>query len=205
MAADSSTILDGLPREHFASIVCDPPWKFRPYIMVADQKGSRAIERHYRCMSIADITAIPVSAVAARDAHLWLWTTGPHLQNSFQIIESYGFKYSGMGMVWVKLRRSLGKQLRLLSSADMERELHCGLGYTTRKNAEFCLLARRGNARRIGKNIREIILSPVREHSRKPDEAYERIERYAAGPFLEIFGRQERVGWTVVGDEVGKF
>jgi N6-adenosine-specific RNA methylase IME4 len=94
-------------------------------------------------------------------------------------------------------------QLRVLPTA--ESDLHVGLGLTTRKNAEFCLLARRGNARREAKNVREIIMSPVREHSRKPDEACARVQRYCAGPYLELFARQERPGWTVWGNETAKF
>ena len=85
------------------------------------------------------------------------------------------------------------------------RDFAIGLGLTTRHNPEICLLARRGRARRIAKDVRELIIAPAREHSRKPDEAYRRIERYAAGPYLELFARQRRPGWTVWGNETGKF
>ena len=84
-------------------------------------------------------------------------------------------------------------------------DLHVGLGLTTRKNAEFCLLGRRGSCRRNSKSVREIILSPVRQHSRKPDEVYDRIEEYCDGPYLELFARQERPGWTAWGNETTKF
>jgi N6-adenosine-specific RNA methylase IME4 len=108
-----------------------------------------------------------------------------------------------MAFTWVKLRRSYdSRQLRLVATA--EHDLHVGLGFTTRKNAEFCLLARRGNAKRIAKNVREIILSPVREHSRKPDEAYERVRNYCEGPYLDLFSREDREGWTTWGNETGK-
>jgi N6-adenosine-specific RNA methylase IME4 len=75
----------------------------------------------------------------------------------------------------------------------------------TRKNSEPCLLARRGNPRRLSRSVQELIVAPRREHSRKPDEIYERIERYASGPFVELFARQSRRGWSSWGDEVGKF
>jgi N6-adenosine-specific RNA methylase IME4 len=77
-------------------------------------------------------------------------------------------------------------QLRVLPTAEMD--LHVGLGLTTRKN-EFCLLGRRGNCKRQSKKVREVILAPVREHSRKPDEAYRRIMEYADGPYVELFAR----------------
>lgn len=86
-----------------------------------------------------------------------------------------------------------------------ESDFHVGLGLTTRKNAEFVLLGRRGNAKRLAKDVRELILSPRREHSRKPDEMYSRVERYCAGPYLELFARQPRPGWDSWGNETTKF
>lgn len=200
--------LDHLPRHHFGCIVADPPWSFRSYTAIQSQNpdSTRAVERHYATMSLADIMALPVPEIAAPDCHLWLWATGPNLPAAFDVIKAWGFKYSAIGFTWVKLKRSHGsRQLRFLSSADLDRELHIGLGLTTRKNAEICLLARRGNARRVAKNVREIIMAPVREHSRKPDEAFARIERYCGGPYLEMFARESRPGWTAWGNEPTRF
>jgi N6-adenosine-specific RNA methylase IME4 len=103
--------------------------------------------------------------------------------------------------VWVKLRRGLAQTPLLFS----ERDLYVGLGLTTRHNVEICLLARRGNARRLAKNVREIVVAPARQHSRKPDEIFTRIEQYCDGPYLELFARAERPGWVSWGNEVGKF
>jgi N6-adenosine-specific RNA methylase IME4 len=109
-----------------------------------------------------------------------------------------------MGFTWVKLRRSHEPhQLRLLPLA--ESDVHVGTGLTTRKSAEFCVLGRRGNPKRLSAAVREVIFAPVREHSRKPDEVYERIERYCAGPRLDLFGRCSRPNWTVWGDEATKY
>jgi N6-adenosine-specific RNA methylase IME4 len=80
-----------------------------------------------------------------------------------------------------------------------------GMGLTTRKNAEDAMLFRWGNAPRRSNNVDELIIAPVREHSRKPDEAYDRMMEYADGPYLELFSRENRPGWTVWGDEAGKF
>ncbi len=192
-----------LPDGQFKCIVADPPWHFRSRtaLQMSNWTSRRDAEKHYSVMGIDDIMALPVKSVAAKDAHLWIWTTGPCLPLTFDVMKAWGFRYSAVGFTWIKLKKTHGRQLRFLSSADLDRELHVGLGLTTRKNAEFCLLARRGNAKRIAKNIREIIMVPVREHSRKPDEAYERIERYCDGPRLELFARQSRPGWTTWGNQ----
>ncbi|MCY3753954.1 MAG: MT-A70 family methyltransferase [Alphaproteobacteria bacterium] len=190
----------------YRAILADPPWHFRARtaLQASNWTIRRDAEKHYAVMGLDDIKAVPVRALAAKDAHLFLWTTGPFLRKPFDVIEAWGFRYSAVAFTWVKLKRSFdARQLRALPIA--EADLHVGLGLTTRKNAEFCLLGRRGNCRRNSKSVREIILSPVREHSRKPDEQYRRIEEYCDGPYLELFARQKWPGWTAWGDEAGKF
>lgn len=196
----------GLPQGSFQAISADPPWAFksRTALQMQNFKSRRDAEKHYAVMSIADIAALPVKNLAARDAHLFLWTTGPNLRHSFEVMEAWGFRYSAIAFTWVKLRRAYRvDQLRVLPTA--EADLHVGLGLTTRKNTEICLLGRRGNAKRMAKNIREVIMQPVREHSRKPDEAYRRIEAYCAGPYLELFARESRPKWTAWGNETSRF
>ena len=147
---------------------------------------------------------LPVGDIAAPDAWLFFWATGPCLPQAFSIIAAWGFTYSGSGFVWIKLRRSYdSNQLRLLPIT--EADLHTGLGHTTRKSAEFCLLARRGRLHRLAADVREVVLAPVREHSRKPEEVFRRIERLCAGPRIELFARERRPGWTSWGDETGRF
>lgn len=187
-------------------VLADPPWHFRARtaLQVGNWTSGRDAEKHYDVMGIEDIKAMPVKKVAAKDAHLFLWTTGPCLPLAFEVITAWGFRYSAVAFTWVKFKRSFKpEQIRLIPVVDGD--FHCGLGLTTRKNCEFVLLARRGNARRIAKDVRELILAPVREHSRKPDEVYGRIERYCAGPYLELFSRQSRPGWITWGAEATKF
>lgn len=196
----------GLPKRHFGAILADPPWYFRARtaLQVNNWTSRRDAEKHYHVMELSDIAALPVKDLAAADAHLFLWTTGPYLRRAFEVIEAWGFRYSAVAFTWVKLKRRYDPmQLRYLPTADSD--LFVGLGLTTRKNAEFCLLGRRGNAHRNAKDVREIILAPVREHSRKPDDAACRIEQYCDGPYLELFARQRRNNWTCWGNEVGKF
>ena len=195
-------LFPGLPRRHYRAIVADPPWKFKSYtaIQSANPESRRDVERHYPTMGLEDICALPVRDLAAPDCHLFLWATGPCLPWAFKVMQSWGFKYSTVAFTWMKLKRAVVDPRLFLGEAD----LHVGLGLTTRKNAEFVLLGRRGNARRSHKDVREAILSPVREHSRKPDEMYDRVRRYCDGPYLELFARRERMGWDVWGDEVHK-
>ena len=200
---DGLALLRGLRSRHYGCILADPPWFFRTRTEFVSKRDPR---HHYKggVMSIDQITALPVERVAADDCHLFLWATGPCLEQAFAVIKAWGFRYSGVAFTWIKLKKTFDpNQLRILPSLDGD--FHVGLGFTTRKNAEFCLLARRGSAKRVAKNVRELIIAPRREHSRKPDEAATRIEQYAAGPYLELFGREARPNWTVRGDEVGKF
>jgi N6-adenosine-specific RNA methylase IME4 len=185
----------------WACILADPAWSFKTYTPLeeAEWKTRRDAGKHYQVMGIEDIMNLPVKDVAAKDAHLFLWVTGPNLPKAFFVMDAWGFRYSGVAFTWIKLKR------KFEGLTFSEKDLHVGLGMTTRKNAEFCLLARRGSCRRLAKDVREVIISPVREHSRKPNAAYIRIERYCAGPRLELFGRQQRDGWTVWGDEANKY
>ena len=102
-----------------------------------------------------------------------------------------------MGFVWVK-----GAGLPLFPE-DVRAEM--GMGYWTRANTEPCILATRGNPKRKDAGVRQVILDKRREHSRKPDEIYSRIERLVEGPYLEMFARQRRQGWDAFGNEIDKF
>lgn len=189
----------------YGAILADPPWAYHAWSGNTNaERGWGTAASHYRTMSPDDIARIPVSDMAAKDAHLFLWTTGPVLRQAFDVIEAWGFRYSAIAFTWVKLKRSFdARQLRAVPLA--EADLHVGLGLTTRKNAEFCLLGRRGSCQRKSRSVREIILAPVREHSRKPDDVYSRIEAYCDGPYLELFARQRWPGWDAWGEETDKF
>lgn len=191
-------MLEGLPERHFGIILADPPWRFKSN---SDAKPGRNARRHYRTMTLPEIAALPVADYAADDAALFLWITGPLLAIGahLPIMKAWGFKPSGMGFVWIKLNPKAASLFILTT------DLATGGGFTTRKNAEFCLIGKRGRSVRRDAGVHEVIIEPRREHSRKPEAVYERIQRYAAGPYLELFGRQERPNWTVRGDEVGKF
>jgi len=189
----------GLPRRAFGAIFADPPWSFQARTPPRQDRGRRDTARHYPVMALAEIAALPVPVLAARDAHLFLWTSGPFLAHALTVIEAWNFRFTTVAMTWVKLKR------KREAGPWTERDLHLGLGLTFRKNSELVLLARKGSPRRLARDVPEVILAPVREHSRKPDEAYSRVRRYCGGPYLELFAREQRLGWSSWGNEPDKF
>lgn len=81
--------------------------------------------------------------------------------------------------------------------------LWLGMGYWTRSNAKICLLATKGNPKRIDTSVRQLIMSPRLEHSRKPSEARERIVALMGDlPRIELFARRKIDGWDCWGNEV---
>jgi N6-adenosine-specific RNA methylase IME4 len=119
------------------------------------------------------------------------------LDDAFMVMDAWGFVYKTCAFAWFK-----GNALPLFPD-DMRDQMGCG--YWTRANSEVCLLGTRGRPKRVNADVRQAILEPRREHSRKPDCIYERIERLVEGPYLELFARSRRRGWDAFGYEVGKF
>lgn len=144
-----------------------------------------------------ELCALPVGELAAPDCVLFLWTCWPVLEQSLRVLQAWGFTYKTCAFSWMK-----ADPYRLFAD---DKTPFAGLGYWTRANTEPCLLATRGKPKRLKADVRQGIIAPRREHSRKPDEIHGRIERLVAGPYLELFARQERAGWTTWGNEVGKF
>jgi N6-adenosine-specific RNA methylase IME4 len=171
---------------HFAVVYADPPWAFQTY---SDKGKQRAPERHYDVMPLDAIKAMPVRDLAGDDVTLLMWATMPRLPDALAVIEAWGFEYKTMAFVWVKQNRSGAG-------------LFTGLGYWTRANAEMCLLATRGAPHRLARDVHQVIMAPVGEHSAKPVETRRRIERLVAGPYIELFARHSEPGWTVWGNEI---
>ena len=167
----------------YAVIYADPPWHFEVY---NEESGiEHAAANHYSTMSLDEIRALPIPSLASPDAALFMWTTVPHLRESFQVLDAWGFEYK-TNIVWVKDK--------------------IGLGYFVRNQHELLLVATRGDMPSPSPANRppSVISAPRREHSRKPDEAYEIIERmYPTLPKIELFARQTRSGWAAWGNEVG--
>jgi N6-adenosine-specific RNA methylase IME4 len=150
-------------------------------------------------METRDIAALPVAELAADNCCMFLWICWPNLLDSIRIIEAWGFTYKTCAFSWMKAHVG---QIELFHD---ETPALAGMGYWTRANSEVCLLATKGSPHRLSADVRQGIIAPRREHSRKPDEIHGRIERLVAGPYLELFARAPRNGWTVWGNQTDKF
>lgn len=194
----------GLPRGYFGAILADPPWRFRTWnkAEAVRRRGSGTnvcASVHYTTMTVEDVAVLPVAELAADNCALFLWCCWPTLADAWKVIDSWGFQYKTCAFDWIKAHAGQLDMLRDDSDALM------GMGYWTRSNSEPCLLATCGKPKRLNADVRQGIIEPRREHSRKPDCVHGRIERLVAGPYLELFARQTRPGWTSWGNEVGKF
>lgn len=169
----------------FEVILADPPWYYR-------NQGTRAAaEKHYRTIRRSDLELLPVQYYAAERCALFLWATWPNIKQALKVMESWGFRYKTLAWEWFKTTKD-GEKFTI------------GLGNYTRANCEPCLLGFRGKPIKVSdRSIRAYIVAPRREHSRKPDEQYEKIEKlYPDAPKLELFATQIQPGWDAWGDEV---
>jgi N6-adenosine-specific RNA methylase IME4 len=196
----------GLQRNGYGAILADPPWRFRTWNKaeaVASRSSNHGTfvsnEVHYHTMPIEQIAEMPVASLAADDCALFLWITWPNLEDALRVMRAWGFAFKTCAFAWTKADAS---QLELFKD-DVVGQM--GMGYWTRANTEPCLLGTRGRPQRLNADVRQAIIEPRREHSRKPDCVKERIERLVAGPYLELFSRSSRPGWDVFGNQAGWF
>lgn len=186
-----------LPQHHFGAIYADPPWGFKTWSGPEKKVASRGTVAPYKTMEMADIAALPVADLAADNCALFMWVVWPTIDQAFDVIRRWGFEYKTCAFAWMK-----ADPYRLWA---LEEDVRMGLGYWTRANSEVCLLATRGKPKRASRTVRQGIIELIREHSRKPDCVYGRIEELVAGPYLELFARQMRPGWSCWGNQTDKF
>ena len=180
--------------KRFSVLLADPPWHFQNWggnkpDQIVDR--GRGAQRHYPTMSNVNICLLPVESMVEENAALFLWACWPLLPEALRVIEAWGFEYKSLAWVWVKARPSgFG--------------FHFGMGYYTRANTEPCLLAVRGKMPVVAHDVQALIYSPVREHSRKPNEQYQKIERLCPdASYLEMFARRKPLGnWSFWGNEI---
>ena len=167
-------------------IYADPPWQYDNAFQNDPAFGGVT----YRQMSTPAICEVPVRQIADKNCALFLWVTMPMLQHGFRVMEAWGFEYVTCAFTWVKQNSS-------------SFGIYSGLGHWTNANAELCLLGRMGKLERRASDVKQIMLAPVLEHSRKPPEIRERIVRLLGDiPKIELFARRKYQGWDVWGDEV---
>jgi N6-adenosine-specific RNA methylase IME4 len=187
----SADLLDLTAGRQFQTILADPPWRFQ------NATGKVAPEHRrlnrYGTMTLADIKGLPVVQVAKASAHLYLWVPNALLPDGLAVLHAWGFAYKS-NIVWHKLRKDGGSDGR-------------GVGFYFRNVTELLLFGVRGkNARTLppGRSQVNIIQTRKREHSRKPDEQYPVIEACSPGPYLELFARGLRPGWTTWGNQANE-
>jgi N6-adenosine-specific RNA methylase IME4 len=170
----------------FRVILCDPPWDFVG-------GGDRNARNKYPTMTPAEIKALPVGHLASGNCALFLWVTDPFLEEGLATLRAWGFRYASVAFHWAK-------------RTPLDTGWHMGTGYGTRANVETCLLGVNGSMG-LPKNrdVRRLVVAPVREHSRKPDRIRSDIERLYEGPYAELFARSRREGWSTWGNEVTRF
>ena len=172
----------------YSLIMIDCAWRF----LTRSPKGEgRSPQAHYRTMTLDEIAALPVADLAADDCLLWMWATAPMLDSQITILKGWGFKFTTSG-TWVKTTKN-----GLLAF---------GGGYVLRNCHEPFLIGSRGSPDVSSKNVRSTIMAERREHSRKPDEAYEHARRLIPhGRAADVYSRESRPNWESYGDEAGKF
>lgn len=173
----------------FQTVLADPPWRF------TNRTGKVAPEHRrldrYSTMDLEAIKALPVDEVTAPNAHLYLWVPNALLPEGLDVMRAWGFRYVS-NVIWAKRRKDGGPDGR-------------GVGFYFRNVTEPILFGVKGTMRTLppARSMVNMLETRKREHSRKPDEQYPFIEAASPGPYLELFARHPREGWTVWGDEVG--
>lgn len=167
-------------------IYADPPWSYKDKALA----GNRGACCKYDVMTIEDIENLPIKDISDSDCILFMWVTMPKLNECFEVIKKWGFEYKTCAFTWIKQNKK-------------SNSLFWGMGRWTRANAELCLIATKGKPKRQSAKVHSVIMSKIREHSRKPDETRDRIVELCGNiPRIELFARQYADGWDCWGNEV---
>lgn len=167
-------------------IYADPAWSYKDKALA----GNRGACCKYDVMNINDIKNLPIKNISADNSILFMWVTMPKLNECFDVIKAWGFEYKTVGFTWIKQNKKSDS-------------LFWGMGRWTRANAEVCLIATKGKPKRESAKVHSVIISKIREHSRKPDETRDRIIELCGDlPRIELFARQYADGWDCWGNEV---
>lgn len=169
-------------------IYADPPWQYKVW---SDKGKGRSAESHYPTMRKEDIQRLPVKEIVAENSILFLWVTAPCLIEGIELITAWGFTYKTVAFTWVKQNKKSDG-------------IFTGMGYYTRANAEYCLLATRGKVlERKSHSVSSVVMSHIERHSKKPNEVREKIVQLLGDlPRIELFAREQANGWDCWGNEV---
>jgi len=172
------------PKKKYQIIYADPPWSYQGNMM------NSSVVDHYSVMNLNDICNLPVKQITDDNCILFMWVTLPKLNEFMKVIESWGFEYKSTAFVWAKKNK-------------LSDTFFLGLGRWTRANPEICVLATKGQIKRLSKSVRQLQTFPIEKHSKKPDKFKDLIlELVGDLPRIELFARNKTEGWDVWGNEV---
>lgn len=174
------------PNKKYNIIYADPPWHFN----FQKRRGlsKKAKSKLYPTMKSSEILELPIQNIADDNCILFLWVMNSELPLALECIKRWGFKYKTVAFTWVKTRKNT---------------YHFGGGNWTRSNPELCLLATKGNIKRLSASVRNLVVSPLQNHSKKPDSIRDNIVQLVGDlPRIELFARNKTEGWDVWGNEV---
>lgn len=183
----SNDLLKKVDVKKYSTILADPPWQFQ------NRTGKMAPEhkrlKRYETMKLKEIKELPIELLAQDKAHLYLWVPNALLQEGLDVMKAWGFTYK-TNIIWHKVRKDGEPDGR-------------GVGFYFRNTTEILLFGIKGSMRTLdpGRSQVNIIRTMKQEHSRKPDEQYDIIEKCSPGPYLELFARGSRKGWASWGDQ----
>jgi N6-adenosine-specific RNA methylase IME4 len=200
-----------LPGKKYSVVLTDPPWAYSAW----SGKKTRTADAHYDTMTEDEIAKLPVASILEDNAAVFMWSTPPMFDTQVQVLRAWGLRYVTIAFNWVKLSKKHMKNADAIKARSEGETLifhkghwyrqHFGMGHYTRANSEFCLLALKGKMPVDSKSIRQLLFAPLREHSRKPDEQWTKIDKlYSTGNRLEMFARpsmQRPANWDVWGLE----
>ncbi len=177
--------------QRFGAILIDPPWRFKNLTGKVGPEHRRLYR--YPTLSFEEISALPLEKLARAKSHLYLWCPNALLLEGLSVMRMWGFDYK-TNIVWYKVRKDGGPDGR-------------GVGFYFRNVTELLLFGVKGSLRTLGPGRTQVnvVISRKQEHSRKPREIYDLIERCSPGPYLELFARQRVRDWVQWGDQVDSY
>ncbi len=181
-------IIDFAPLERGAYdvVAVNSPW---PYTTWTDAGKAKSAEAHYRVMTVAEIAALPVKSLLKPKAVVLSWATAPRLPDAIACMAAWGITYVS-NLCWRKVTKN-GRT-------------RTGCGYWCRSQHELVLIGTVGKPKAL--RLPSLFDGIAREHSRKPDEFFQLIERRTPGMRrADLFAREYRIGWEAFGDQVDKF
>jgi N6-adenosine-specific RNA methylase IME4/ParB-like chromosome segregation protein Spo0J len=176
--AEEITKKASLPDAKYRVIYADPPWSYGNTM----PEGSTEPRDYYPVMSLAEICALPISGITEDNAVLFLWATSPILEEAFEVVKAWGFKYKS-SFVWDKIKHNMGH-------------------YNSVRH-EFLLICVKGSCQPEVRKLFDSVVSEERtEHSKKPETFRAIIDTlYPSGKRVELFARTKVEGWDVYGNE----